>query len=52
MGAVTVFAIMPRSGGNYTRPGPPQQATKSDVNEIADAVFRRLRESGVDMQTK
>ena len=30
----------------------PHQAMKSDVNEIADAVFKRLRESGVDMQTK
>jgi hypothetical protein len=30
----------------------PQQAMKPDANEIADAVFRKLRESGVDMQTK
>ncbi len=30
----------------------PQQATKPDANEIADAVFKRLRESGVDMQAK
>ncbi len=30
----------------------PQQATKPDVNEIADAVFKRLRASGVDMQAK
>jgi len=30
----------------------PQQAMKTDPNEIADAVFKRLRESGVDMQAK
>lgn len=30
----------------------PQQAKQSDANEIADAVFKRLRESGVDMQAK
>jgi len=30
----------------------PQQAIQSDANEIADAVFKRLRESGVDMQAK
>ena len=30
----------------------PQQAVQSDANEIADAVFKRLRESGVDMQAK
>jgi integrase len=29
----------------------PQKTMKSDVNEIADAVFKRLRESGADMQT-
>lgn len=30
----------------------PQQAMQSDANEIADAVFKRLRESGVDMLAK
>ena len=30
----------------------PQQATKPDANQIADAVFKRLRESGVDLQAK
>ncbi len=30
----------------------PQQAMQPDANEIADAVFKRLRESGVDMQAK
>ena len=30
----------------------PQQAVQSDANEIADAVFKRLRESGVDMKAK
>jgi integrase len=30
----------------------PQQAMQSDANEIADAVFKKLRESGVDMQAK
>jgi hypothetical protein len=30
----------------------PQQAMKQDANEIADAVFKRLHESGVGMQAK
>jgi len=30
----------------------PQQAIQPDANEIADAVFKRLRASGVDMQGK
>ena len=30
----------------------PQQAVQSDVHEIAEAVFKRLRDSGVDMQVK
>jgi len=30
----------------------PQKTMQSDVNEIADAVFKRLRESGADMQAK
>lgn len=30
----------------------PQSAMKSDANEIAEAVFKRLRESGVDMRTE
>jgi integrase len=30
----------------------PQQATQPDANEIADALFKRLRESGVGMQGK
>ena len=30
----------------------PQHAMKTDANEIADAVFKKLRESGVDMQAK
>jgi integrase len=29
----------------------PQQVMQSDANEIADAVFKRLRESGIDMPT-
>jgi integrase len=29
-----------------------QPAAQSDANEIADAVFRKLRDSGVDMQVK
>jgi len=30
----------------------PQQAMQPDANEIAEAVFKRLRESGVDMRAK
>jgi len=30
----------------------PQQATQTDANEIADALFKRLRESGVDTRVK
>ena len=30
----------------------PQQATQSNVDEIAEAVFRKLRESGVDKKVK
>jgi integrase len=30
----------------------PQQAMQPDANEIADALVKRLRESGVDMQAK
>ena len=30
----------------------PQQAVPTDANEIAEAVFKKLRESGVDMQAK
>ncbi len=30
----------------------PQQAMQPDANEIADALFKRLRESGVDMRAK
>jgi len=30
----------------------PQKTMQSDVSEIADAVFKRLRESGADMQAK
>jgi len=30
----------------------PQQSMQPDANEIADALFRRLRESGVDMRAK
>ena len=30
----------------------PQQAMQSDANEIAEAVFKRLHESGVDMRAK
>jgi hypothetical protein len=30
----------------------PQQATQPDANEIADALFKRLRESGVDTRVK
>jgi len=30
----------------------PQQAVQSDANEIAEAVFRRFRDSGADMQVK
>ncbi len=30
----------------------PQQAVQTDANEIAEAVFRRFRDSGVDMQVK
>jgi hypothetical protein len=30
----------------------PQQAMQPDANEIADALFRRLRESGADMRAK
>ena len=30
----------------------PQQAVQSDFNEIAEAVFKKFRDSGVDMQVK
>ena len=30
----------------------PQQAVQSDVNEIAEAMLKKLRDSGVDMQVK
>ncbi len=30
----------------------PQQSIQPDANEIAEAVFKRLRESGVDMRAK
>ena len=30
----------------------PQQAMQPDANEFVDAVVKRLRESGVDMQAK
>lgn len=30
----------------------PQQAMQSDANDIAEAVFKKLRDSGVDMQVK
>jgi integrase len=32
--------------------GTPQQAVQSDANEIAEAVFKRLCASGMDMQVK
>jgi hypothetical protein len=30
----------------------PQETTQADANAIADAVFKRLRTSGVDMRTE
>jgi hypothetical protein len=30
----------------------PQEATQADANAIADAVFKRLRASSVDMRTE